>query len=145
MTIKGAAEAIEFYKKAFGAEEVSRSMDPSGKFIMHAQIKIGDSPIFIADEVPGMSGPARPAQLWVYLGDVDRAFKRAQDAGCRVLLPLADQFWGDRFGKLVDKWGNEWSLAEHIKDLTPEEMKRAQDAFFAQAAKQPTATGVGKH
>lgn len=132
LTIKGCAEAIELYKKAFGAEEVARSLDPSGKFIWHAMLRIGDSMIFVSDEVPGMGGPARPAQLWLYLERVDNAFNRATNAGCKVLMPPADMFWGDRMSKVADKWGNEWALAQHIKDMTPEEIKQAEKAFVAE-------------
>jgi PhnB protein len=135
LNLKGGAEAIEFFKKAFGAEEMSRALDPSGKFIWHAALRIGDSTIFISDEMPEMGVPARPTRLWLYLDGVDAAFKRATSAGCKVLMPLADMFWGDRMGKLEDKWGNEWSLAQRIKDLTPQEMKAAQAAFIEQMSK----------
>ncbi len=135
LTLKGCAEAIEFYKKAFGAQELDRAMDPSGKYVWHALVRIGDSTLFLNDEVPGMSGPARPAQLWLYVEGVDAAFTRAVDAGCKVSMPVADMFWGDRFGKVTDRWGNEWSVAQHTKDLTPEEMQKAQEAFVASMQK----------
>jgi PhnB protein len=135
LTIKGCAEAIEFYKKAFGAEEMSRAPDPSGKFIWHAALRIGDSTIFLSDEMPEQGVTARPSQLWLYLDGVDAAFKRASSAGCKVTMPLADMFWGDRMGKVEDKWGNDWSLAQHIKDLTPQEMRAAQNAFIEQMSK----------
>jgi PhnB protein len=135
ITIKGCAEALEFYKRAFGAEEVMRAPDPSGKFIWHAMMRIGDSPVFMNDEIPGMGSPARPIQLWLYVEGVDNAFKRATNAGCTVMMPLADMFWGDRMGKVTDKWGNEWALAQHVKDPTPEEMERAQKAFILEMSK----------
>ncbi len=135
LTIKGCAEALELYKRAFGAEEMSRVPDPSGKLIWHAMLRIGDSPIFLSDEIPGMGSPARPTQLWLYVDGVDNAFKRATSAGCKVLMPLADMFWGDRMGKVGDKWGNEWALAQHIKDMTREEMDKAQKAFIAEMSK----------
>ncbi len=135
LTIKGCAEALEFYKKAFGAEEMARAPDPSGKLIWHAMLRIGDSTIFLNDEIPGMSSPARPTQLWLYVEGVDNAFKRATNAGGKVLMPLADMFWGDRMGKVADKWGNEWALAQHIKDMTPEEMQAAQKTFVSEMAK----------
>src|SRR5271170_7367732 len=131
LAVEGAADAIAFYKKAFGAEEVMRAPDPSGKKIWHAQIRIGDSQIFVNDVFPEMGGGPGSARLWVYVENVDSLFKRAADAGAVVKMPLADMFWGDRIGCVVDKWGNEWNLAQHIKDLTPDEMKKAQDAFVA--------------
>jgi PhnB protein len=134
LAIDGASDAIAFYKKAFGAEEVMRAPDPSGKKIWHASIRIGDSQIFVNDVFPDMGGGAQKGKLWLYLENVDAAFKRATDAGATVRMPLADMFWGDRLGTVVDKWGNEWTLAQHIKDMTPEEMKAAQDAFVASMA-----------
>jgi PhnB protein len=131
LAVDGASDAIAFYKKAFGAEEVSRAPDPSGKKIWHAQIRIGDSQIFVNDVFPEMGGGPGSARLWVYVENVDSLFKRAADAGAVVKMPLADMFWGDRIGCVVDKWGNEWNLAQHIKDLTPDETKKAQDAFVA--------------
>jgi len=136
MTLKGCAEAIEFYKKAFGAEEVMRAPDPTGKLIWHAHIRIGDSPIFMSDEIPNMGNPARPTSLWLYMDGVDAAFKRAVSAGCKVTMPLADMFWGDRMGKVTDKWGNDWALAQHVKDMTPQEMEKAQKEFLAQMERQ---------
>jgi len=135
LTIKGCAEAIELYKKAFGAEEMSRVPDPSGKLIWHAMLRIGDSPIFLSDEIPGMGSGARPTKLWLYVDGVDNAFKRATSAGLKVLMPLADMFWGDRVGTVADKWGNEWSLGQHVKDMTPEEMEKAKKAFIAEMSK----------
>lgn len=131
ITVEGCADALEFWKKAFGAQEMSRAMDPSGKKIMHAAVRIGDSTFFCNDTFPDMGGVAHPAQLWLYVEDVDAVFKRATEAGCKSLMPLADMFWGDRFGKVTDRWGNEWSLAQHIKDMTPAEMKKAQDEAMA--------------
>jgi PhnB protein len=131
LAVDGASEAIEFYKKAFGAEEVMRAPDPSGKKIWHAQIRIGDSQVFVNDVFPEMGGSANITRLWIYVENVDSLFKRATDAGATVKWPLNDMFWGDRIGCVVDKWGNEWSLAQHVKDQTPEEMKKAQDAFVA--------------
>lgn len=134
LIIKGCAEALELYKRAFGAEEMGRVPDPSGKLIWHAALRIGDSPIFLGDEIPGM-GVARPSALWLYLDDVDNAYKRATSAGCKGLMPPVDMFWGDRMGKVADPWGNEWSLAQHVKDLTPAEMEKARNAFVAEMAK----------
>ena len=135
LTLDGAAEAIEFYKRAFGAEEVARATDPSGKKIWHASVRVGNSAVFVNDTFPEMGATARPARLYLYLDNVDAAFKRATDAGCTVTMPLADMFWGDRMGSVNDKWGNSWTLAQHIKDLTPEELRKAQDASVAQMKK----------
>jgi PhnB protein len=135
LNVDGAIEAIAFYQKAFGAEEVSRAMDPSGKKVWHAAIRIGNSQIFVNDTFPEMGSKATEAQLWVYLAGVDAAFKRAVDAGCKVVMPLADMFWGDRMGALTDRWGNRWMLAQHMKDMSPAEMKKAGDDFVQQQAK----------
>jgi PhnB protein len=135
LSIDGAADAIAFYQKAFGAEEVMRAADPSGKKIWHAEVRLGDSRFFVNDTFPDMGGHATKAQLWVYSENVDALFKRATDAGAKVKMPLADMFWGDRMGTVVDLWGNEWSLAQRKRDMTPAEMKQAQDAFIAQMQK----------
>jgi PhnB protein len=134
IAVDGAAAAIEFYKRAFGAEEVSRAMDPSGKKVWHASIRIGNSQLFINDVFPDMGG-VQLGQFWIYGENVDAAFKRAVDAGCKVAMPLADMFWGDRLGAVVDQWGVKWNLAQHTKDLTPQEMQKAQDAFVASMKK----------
>lgn len=135
LTIDAASEAIAFYKKAFGAEEVARAPDPSGKKIWHAEIRLGDSRVFVNDAFPEMGAPANKTRLWIYSEDVDSLFKRAIGAGATIKMPIADMFWGDRMGSVADPWGNEWTLAQHTKDLTPDEMKRAQDAFIAQMKK----------
>jgi PhnB protein len=132
MTMDGCADAIEFYKKAFGAVEEGRAVDPSGKKIWHAQIRIGDSAIFVNDAFPEMGPVPGPVSLWIYSEDVDAAFKRAVDAGAEVKMPPADMFWGDRFGAVVDRWGHRWNLAQHTKDMTPDEMKRAGEAAAAE-------------
>ena len=131
LTIRGATEAIEFYKRAFGAVELMRMPGPGGK-LMHAEIRIGDSVLMLSDEFPDMGGKSpqalggSPVYLFVYVDDVDAVFKRAVDAGAQVRMPLADMFWGDRFGRVVDPFGHEWGLATHKEDLTPKEIaKRA--------------------
>src|SRR5262249_13893255 len=134
LTFKGCAEAIEFYKKAFGAEEIARATDDSGKLIMHAVVRIGDSVVFMSDEMPGMS-KARPVNLWFYFKGVDAAFERAVKAGCKSVMPPTDMFWGDRMSNVTDKWGNEYEIAEHVKDATPEEMEKGRKAFMAQMSK----------
>jgi uncharacterized glyoxalase superfamily protein PhnB len=129
LSVDGAAQAIDFYKKAFGAEEIHRAPDPSGQKIWHAQLRIGSSMIFVNDHFPDMGGHKTQATLWLYLENVDAAFKRAVDAGAQTVMPVADMFWGDRIGTVSDKWGIRWSIATHVKDMTPAEMQKAQDEF----------------
>ena len=131
LTVDGADTAIDWYKKAFGAELISRAPDPSGKKVWHAQLKIGGSMLFVNDAFPDMGGPAQMASLWLYTDKVDQMWKQAVAAGGKVVMPLADMFWGDRTGTLADPFGNRWSLAQHTKDMTPAEMQKAQDAFVA--------------
>jgi len=139
LVIAGAAKAIEFYKKAFGAEERSRFPAPNGT-LMHAEIRIGDSIIMMGDEMPeqGGRGPkslgGSPVTLFIYQDNVDAAWKRAVDAGARVVMPLSDQFWGDRGGCLEDPFGHNWWLCQHIKDMSPREMQQAAEAFYSQHA-----------
>ena len=141
LTLDDAPRAIDWYKKALGAEELSRSIGPDGK-IMHAELRIGDSRIMVNDAVMGGKGPkatgGSPASLWVYVEDCDAVFNRAVDAGAQVRMPMADQFWGDRFGAFVDPHGYAWSIATHKEDLTREEIERRQAEFFKQFAQQPT-------
>ena len=136
LNVEGAAEAIEFYKRAFGAEERFRALDPSGKKVWHAELRIGDSVLFVNDTAPEMGATPSFSTLWIYTENVDAAFDRAVKAGAKVTMPVADMFWGDRMGSLVDRWNIKWSLATHVKDLSPEETKKAQDAFVAQMEQQ---------
>jgi uncharacterized glyoxalase superfamily protein PhnB len=129
LIVEGATEAIAFYQKAFGAEEITRAPDPSGQKIWHCALKIGNAQIFVNDNFPEMGSQPTKTDLWIYSDRVDAAFKRAVDAGCTVTMPLSDMFWGDRMGGLSDKWGNRWMLAQRVKDLTPTEMRKAQDEF----------------
>jgi PhnB protein len=135
--VAGAAKAIDFYKKAFGAEEVMRFPGPNGT-IMHAEIRIGDSPIMLADEMPDQGGKSptsyggTPVSFFVYGANVDAAWKRAVDAGAKPIMPLDDQFWGDRAGCLEDPFGHKWWLAQRMQDLTPEELKKNAESFFSQ-------------
>jgi PhnB protein len=135
--VAGAAKAIDFYKKALGAEEVMRFPAPDGK-IMHAEIRIGDSTIMLGDEMPdqGGKGPksygGTPVSFFVYRENVDAAWKRALEAGAKEVMPLADQFWGDRAGCFEDPFGHSWWLAQHVQDLTPEEIKKAAESHFSQ-------------
>ena len=141
LVVRDGKRAIEFYKKAFGAEEVLRMETPGGKGIAHAELRIGDSRFFVNDEFPG-AGCVSPETLkgttqvvHIYVQDVDAAFGRAVAAGATVRMPVADMFWGDRFGKLADPFGHEWSLATHKEDVTPEECAERAKAFFAQMPK----------
>ena len=139
LCIRGAADAIEFYKKAFGAEEIMRMPCPDGKSLMHAEIQIGDSRIMLADEMPGMEGgPVSPStakgttvSVALYVEDVDSAFKRAVDAGAKSTMPPTDMFWGDRYAKVNDPFGHDWGIATHKQDLTPDEIMKGAEAFFA--------------
>ncbi|MRW87957.1 VOC family protein [Pseudoduganella sp. FT26W] len=130
LVCEGAADAIEFYKKAFNAEEMMRMPGEDGR-IMHAALKIGDSTLMLADAFPeyGGKGPkalnGSPVTLHMYSPDVDAAFQQAVDAGATVRMPVADMFWGDRYGQVTDPFGHHWSIATHIKDMTPEEMMAA--------------------
>jgi PhnB protein len=135
LTLDGAADAIGFYARAFGAEEVSRALDPSGKKVWHAMLRFGDSIIFVNDAAPEMGAVPLPAKIWIYGDAVDAAFKRATDAGAKAGMPPTDMFWGDRVAQVSDRWGNTWMLAQHTRDMSPEEMKKAQDAFVASMKK----------
>ena len=140
LTIRGAAEAIEFYKKALGAREIRRSPGPDGK-LMHGEIQIGDSRIFLNDEFPemGASSPSglkgTPVTMHLFVEDCDGVFDKAVKAGATVAMPLADQFWGDRYGLVVDPFGHRWSIASHLKDMTPEQMRAAAQEAMKQMAK----------
>lgn len=128
LVVKDAAKAIEFYKKAFGAEEIVRMPGPDGK-VMHAELRIGTSMVMLGDEHPdygatGPTGEQRYASFHLYVPNADAAFKRAIDCGCTMKVPLMDMFWGDRFGKLVDPFGHHWSIATHVEDVSPEECAR---------------------
>lgn len=130
--IQGAAKAIEFYKKAFGAHELFRIAGHDANSIGHAEIKIGDSVLMLADQPPGdahkspLALGGTPVSLLLYVRDVDTVFKRAIEAGAKQIAPVEDKFYGDRMGTLVDPFGHQWSIGTHIEDVSPEEMcKRA--------------------
>jgi len=135
LIIKGAAEAIEFYKRAFGATEMLRMADPQGR-VGHAEFRIGDSVIMLADEHPAMGyrGPralgGSSVSILLYLDDVDTVFERAVKAGAKALRPVADQFYGDRSGTLEDPFGHVWTIATHVEDVPPEELKRRAEAVM---------------
>lgn len=140
LIVSNSKEAMAFYAKAFGAEP-GLCMDGPGGSTMHAEVKIGNSMVMLTDENPewGAQSPLTlggcGSSLHVYLEDVDSAFQQAVDAGCTVVHPVSDMFWGDRYGKLRDPYGHEWGLATHTEDLSPEEIGERQQAFFAEMAK----------
>jgi uncharacterized glyoxalase superfamily protein PhnB len=129
----GAAEAIEFYKRAFGAVEMGRLPGDDGK-LMHAMVKIGDSMLMLVDEHPdfGMLGAkslkGSPVTIHLYVEDVDATVKQAEAAGARVTMPVADMFWGDRYGRLEDPFGHQWSVATHKRDVSAAEMQQGKCA-----------------
>jgi PhnB protein len=135
LSLDGAAAAIEFYKKAFGAEVVDSAPDPSGKKIWHAALRIGDSMLFVNDIFPEMGGSLSNTGLWLYVPDVDASYKRAVDAGAKGTNPPNDMFWGDRMAHVVDPFGQKWAMATRVKEMSPAETKAAADAFIAQMKK----------
>jgi len=137
LIVKGAEEAIAFYKKAYGAQEISRHPGPDGRRLMHASLKIGDSVLFLADEFPEM-GSCRapqgtggtPVTIHLYLEDVDKVFNQAVAAGAKARMPPTTMFWGDRYSQVTDPFGHVWALATHVEDMSLEEMiKRGKAAF----------------
>ena len=134
----GAAEAIEFYKKAFGAQQVGRMDGPDGK-VMYACLKIGDSLIMLNDEFPDYQafGPKHlggsPVVIHLYVNDADAVYQQAVDAGATATMPPMDAFWGDRYGKLTDPFGHHWAIATHIEDVSEEEMAKRAEAMFSGA------------
>jgi len=141
LVVSDAAKAIEFYKKAFGAQEIERFMRPDGKAVMHAQLKIGDSMMMLGSEFPPhcLSPKSRggtSVSLHLYVENADATFDRAVKAGCTVKMPMMDQFWGDRYGQVEDPFGHEWSMATHKKDLTQDQIAANAKAFFANMQKQ---------
>jgi PhnB protein len=138
LTVRDAANMIEFYKRAFGAEEMCRAPGPDGKTIMHAALRIGDSVVFLNDEFPEMgafsplSTKGTPVTLHLSVEDADKQFQQALSAGAEVVMPLADQFWGDRYGIVKDPSGHNWSIAHHVEDLTAEQIKERMGKEFCQ-------------
>jgi PhnB protein len=131
LCVKGAAKLIDFCKQAFGAEERVRMAGPNNT-IMHAELKIGDSCLMVTDAI---EEPARQGSIHVYVNDVDTVFNKAVAAGAQVKMPLADMFWGDRFGRVTDPFGNNWSLAQHKEDVAPAEMQKRMQAETARGTK----------
>jgi PhnB protein len=141
LTVRDANRALEFYKQAFGAEVLGVAPGPGGK-VLHASLKIGDSMLMLNDEFPEFGGDPAPTAgrgtgvaLHIYLDNVDAAFERAVSAGATVKMPLMDQFWGDRYGVVIDPFGHRWSLATHTRDMSREEMEREQEKAFAKMPK----------
>jgi len=135
LTVKGAKQAIEFYKRAFGAVVKGVSEDPSG-LVLHSQLMIGDSLLFLNDEFPAMGakGPltlgGTPVTIHLFVPDADKTFDTAVAAGAKVAMPMGDQFWGDRYGMVIDPFGHSWSISTHLEDLTPDEiMERMKKAM----------------
>ncbi|HMF10528.1 MAG TPA: VOC family protein [Thermoanaerobaculia bacterium] len=147
LTLDNAAQAIDWYKKALGADEVTRAVGPDGQ-IMHAELRIGDSLIMLNDAMGGGKGPkamgGSPASLWVYVKDCDSLYQRAVAAGGQVppgpMGAMADQFWGDRCGTFTDPHGYRWTIATRKEDLTPQEMDQRQKEWMKQFAAQPAHT-----
>jgi PhnB protein len=137
LTVRGAADAIAFYERAFGARERGRMALPDGKTIMHAELQIGNSIVFLADEFPDMGCRApqtlggATGTLHLYVRNVDQAFERAVAAGAQVRTPVTDMFWGDRYAKVADPFGHEWGLATHKEDVSAREIGRRAEAFFS--------------
>jgi len=146
LTLNDCARAIDFYKKAFGAQEVMRMEGPSGK-IGHAEIKVGDSFIMLADEMPGGGNRApkslggTTASVFLYVNDVDSSYKQAVDAGANSDMAPTDMFWGDRFGKLTDPFGHTWAMATHKEDVAPDEMRKRMQQEMAKMSQQRKTAG----
>jgi PhnB protein len=138
--VRGAAQAIDFYNRAFGAKERMRLMKPDGKTVAHAELQIGDSLFMIGEEDAAMGARSAqtlggsPVNFYIYVEDVDAAVKRAVTAGAKSVMPVSDMFWGDRIGAVEDPFGQKWTLATHKEDLTPAEMEKRGQAFYAQMA-----------
>lgn len=144
LIVRNAADAIEFYKKVFDAEERMRMPSPDGK-IMHAELKIGDSIIFLSDEFSNMGGKSpqtlggHSGGVYLYVPDVDDVFQRAIAAGGKSSTPVTDMFWGDRHGNFTDPFGHSWGVSTHTEDVSEEEMGKRAEAFYAEMAQKKSA------
>ena len=149
LTVRDMAQTIEFYKKAFNAKELSRMDGPDGS-LMHAELKIGDSMFMLGPENLKMESKSpltlkgAPGAIYLYVENADAAFNQAVKAGAKVVMPVADMFWGDRAGSVSDPSGHQWWVATHKEDMTPEQMKQRAQQFFAERAKHPQAAGAKK-
>ena len=143
--VRGAARAIEFYRTAFGAKELSRMEGPDGS-VAHAEIRIGDSIVMLGDEnahygtLSPHSTNGTPSSLHIYVDDVDAVFARAVSAGAKVKYPIENAFWGDRYGKITDPFGHEWGIATHVQDMSKEEVEKAGKEWMAQMSQQAAPT-----
>jgi len=144
LSVREAVKAIDFYQRAFGAQLLFVHRMPDGR-VMHATLQVGDSRVMLADEFPGMGTPApqtlggSPVVLNIQVENVDELFNRAVEAGAMVTMPLANQFWGDRYGQLTDPFGHSWALLSHVEDVPREEMERRANAIFAEMMKKAAA------
>jgi PhnB protein len=145
LIVRGAAQAIDYYKKALGAQELMRMASPDGK-IGHAELKIGDSIIFVSDEMPNMGVSKSPQTLGgctgtlnLYVEDVDKTFQQAISAGGKATMPVADMFWGDRYGTFSDPFGHHWGIGTHKEDLSEQEIEERAKDFFASMAQKKSA------
>ncbi len=147
LVVKRAAKAIDFYKKALGAKVLSRMDTPDGENVVHAILEIGDSRIFLSDELPGMglrspeSLGGATSSIYLYVDDVDKAFRKAIGAGGQVIHVVKDTFWGDRTGTFADPFGYQWDVATHIEDVSPDEMKKRGDLFIKEMASKSSGSG----
>jgi PhnB protein len=143
LTVRGVSEAVEFYRRAFGASELYRNMAPDGKSVMHAELMLGDSRFLLHDEFPEhgevspLDGPPTGVKLHLYVDDVDDIYERTIAAGATVLMPLQDCFWGDRYAIVRDPFGHRWSMATRIEDLSPRQLQKRAVEFNAQHAEWP--------
>jgi PhnB protein len=140
ITVRNAKEAIEFYKKAFGAQELGRHLMPDGR-IMHAALKIGGGHLMLNDEFPEMKGCGAPSPggdlpfvINLYVENADQTYDRAVKAGAKSKMPVSDMFWGDRYGQIIDPFGYHWAIAQRVENVTPEQMKKRSEEMFAQPA-----------
>jgi len=138
LVVPNAKEAIAFYEKAFGAQQVVHMPMPGGDGTLHAEIRIGNTQLMLSDENPDWEMPSAktlggsPVSFMIYCEDCDADFKKAVDAGCEVISPMGDMFWGDRMGKVSDPFGFQWSIATHKEDLTPEQLDQRREAWVAE-------------
>lgn len=141
LVVDDAAKALDFYTKAFDAKEIYRAATPDGSKIMHAEMRLGTSVFYLADDFPEWSGVSRtpkalggsPLNIHRYVPDTDAAVARAKKAGATVTMEPEDMFWGDRYAKVTDPFGHEWAFATHLRDVTPEEMEKAAAEMFSGA------------
>ncbi|MCL2777490.1 MAG: VOC family protein [Polyangiaceae bacterium] len=131
LSLNGAAKAIAFYVEAFDAKELEVALDPSGQKVWHAALRVGNAMLFVNDAIPEMGAGPTTSSMWLYVPDTDAAFERAVNAGATPSMQPADMFWGDRMAQVTDPFGQKWTIATHVKDMTKEEMAAAQEAFLA--------------